>query len=444
MKHVAAVGARAWWTLAILVLAAFLSYTDRYVINVLVTEIKRDVHLGDVELSLIQGAAFAMIYAIAGIPLGRLADRLNRRNLVMIGVATWCVGTAACGLATTFAQLFVARVSVGLGEACLFPAAFSMLGDSFSPRKRGTAIGILLMGATLGGGSAVLLGGTLLARMHDSTMLFGLVAVASPWRRVLFTLAALGVPLLLLLWSVSEPPRESRDSGSAGHLPPQGINSIAAEIARLRCILVPLVIGMAAAALAEASLSSWSPAFFVRKFGFDAGSIGLQLGSVTLVAAAAGALVGGWLSDRAANGNIVSARQRIAAKAMGLALPFAMYALLDHPTLSLISFGICLFMLNIAAAAIIAAVQDLAPPHMRGVFAAGQAFIYAIAGLGLGPTAVALTTERLLRDERQLGTSIALISGIALAATVAALWVAQRASSKHGPTLADRPSAAQN
>jgi MFS family permease len=433
MKHTAA-GIGSWWTLGVLVLAAFLSYTDRYVINVLVTELQREMHLGDVQLSLIQGAAFALIYATAGIPLGRLADRVNRRNLVIIGVATWCVGTAACGMASTFTQLFIARLSVGLGEACLFPAAFSMLGDSFSSRQRGTAIGILLMGATLGGGSAVLLGGTLLAHMHDSTM-FWLVGSVAPWRRVLFALAALGLPLLLLLLTVREPARESAASDHAPHQPSQGIKPIFAAITRLRPILIPLVIAMATGALAEAALSSWSPAFFVRKFAFDAGSIGLKLGSVTLVAAAVGALVGGWLSDRAGDGNIVSARQRIAARAMALALPFAMYGLLPHPTLSLISFGICLFLFNIAAAAIIAAVQDLAPAQMRGVFAAGQAFIYAIAGLGLGPTAVALTTERLLGDATQLGVSIALIAGTALAAAAAALWLAQRASSKHGALI---------
>ena len=151
------------WTLAVLTIAGFLSYTDRYVINVLVTEIRGDLSLTDLQLGLVQGTAFAVIYACAGLPLGWMADRTNRRNLILVGLTAWCLGTGACAFANSFAALFAARLAVGLGEACLFPAAFSLINACFSPSRRGMAIGVLMTGVTLGAGAAVAIGAGLLA-----------------------------------------------------------------------------------------------------------------------------------------------------------------------------------------------------------------------------------------------------------------------------------------
>jgi len=411
----------AGWTLAVLFLAAFLSYTDRYVLNVLVTEIRADLALSDLQLGLIQGTAFAVIYAIVGLPLGWLADRTNRRNLIMTGLAAWCLGTAACGLADGFWGLFLARLAVGLGEACLFPAAFSLVNAHFPPQRRGSAIGVLMMGSTLGAGSAVLLGAGLLAYLQGvATPMLGAPFPAEPWRQVLILLALAGLPLMALLLTLREP--QVGAGGDAAD--PPGVHEIIPALRRLAPVLGPLVLALGLASLADASLSTWTPAFFVRRFGFDAAEISLRLGPVVLAAAAVGSLAGGWLSDRPFRGHVVGGRQRVAAIAASLALPLSFFALAPHPNVALVGYAGCLLLFSVAATAGVAAVQDLAPPRFHGIFAAGQAFIYAMAGLGLGPMAVALLTDKLFVQPRLVGVSLTIVVAGALASAVVAMWIA--------------------
>ena len=150
------------YAVAVLCLALLLSFTDRFIINLIVDPIRADLSLSDVQISLLQGIGFAIIYALAGLPCGRIADRVNRRNLIACGVLLWSVATIACGLASDFWSFFGARVAVGLGEAALVPAASSLIIDVFSVRRRGLALGIFSLGATFGTGAALFVGGLLL------------------------------------------------------------------------------------------------------------------------------------------------------------------------------------------------------------------------------------------------------------------------------------------
>jgi MFS family permease len=146
-RQAAAPAMAGWYAVTILCVALLLSYTDRFVINLIVDPIRVDLGLSDVQVSLLQGVGFAIIFAVAALPSGRLADRVNRRNLIAGGVLLWSVATIACGLATDFWSFFAARVAVGLGEAALVPAASSLIIDLFSPRRRGTALGIVSLSA---------------------------------------------------------------------------------------------------------------------------------------------------------------------------------------------------------------------------------------------------------------------------------------------------------
>ena len=122
---------RAWWTLGLLTAAYVLSFVDRLIVTVVVEPLKADLLLSDVQISLLQGAAFAIFYAIMGVPLGRLADIANRRWLIAAGILLWSMATTLCGLSTTFGAIFMARILVGIGEAVLSPAAYSMFADAF-------------------------------------------------------------------------------------------------------------------------------------------------------------------------------------------------------------------------------------------------------------------------------------------------------------------------
>ena len=129
----------AWYTVGLLFLAYTFSFVDRFILILLIEPIKQDFNLSDTGVSLLVGFAFVIFYTFLGIPIGRLADRVNRRNLIVAGITLWSCMTALCGLARGFGSLFVARVGVGVGDAALSPAAYSMIADLVPPNKLGRA-----------------------------------------------------------------------------------------------------------------------------------------------------------------------------------------------------------------------------------------------------------------------------------------------------------------
>ncbi|MGD0438366.1 MAG: MFS transporter [Bryobacteraceae bacterium] len=155
----------------VLTLCYMLSFVDRQILSLLVSPIQRDLGASDTRMGLLQGLAFAIFYTLAGLPLGRLVDTRNRRNLVMAGVAVWSVFTSGCSVARSFLSLFLARMGVGVGEATLNPAAFSIISDYFPPERLATATSVFYLGALLGSGLAFAVGGSIV----DAVMKMGTV-----------------------------------------------------------------------------------------------------------------------------------------------------------------------------------------------------------------------------------------------------------------------------
>jgi MFS family permease len=173
--------ARAWTVVVLLLVAYIVASMDRQILSLLVQPIRNDLGITDTEISLLQGFAFVITFTLLGVFLGRVADRGNRRNLIVIGMAVWCVATVACGFARNFAELFVARMMVGVGEAALSPAAYSLIGDYFQPSKRGRAMCVYTMATFVGSGVAIIAGAlAILSTMGASTVdmpLIGVLAV---------------------------------------------------------------------------------------------------------------------------------------------------------------------------------------------------------------------------------------------------------------------------
>jgi len=152
-------GRAASLTLAVLVLVYVLNFLDRQIVTILAEDIKADLGISDAQIGFLYGTAFAVFYAVFGIPLGRLADVWVRRSLIAAGLAFWSLATAVSGFTRSFAELGTARVGVGVGEASATPAAYSMLSDSFPPRVRATVLAIYSSGIYIGGGLGLLIGG---------------------------------------------------------------------------------------------------------------------------------------------------------------------------------------------------------------------------------------------------------------------------------------------
>lgn len=199
---------RAWRVTGLLTVIYVFSFVDRQVLNLLVGPIQSDLGLSDTEVSLLQGFGFVATYVLLSIPIGRLVDTRNRVTIIALGVAFWSVATAACGLVKSFMGLLMARAGVGVGEASLTPAAWSLLADYFPPARRSFPLSIFLMGPYLGVGVAMISGGLLmddlLARGPIAVPLLGTLA---PWQLTFLVVAAPGILLTGLMLLVREPSR---------------------------------------------------------------------------------------------------------------------------------------------------------------------------------------------------------------------------------------------
>src|SRR5690606_31508962 len=210
----------AWYAVVILVIAFVFSFIDRIIIAMLVDPLKQDLGLSDTQLGILQGLAFAVFYAVVGLPIGRWADRYSRRMIIASGIFLWSIMTAVCGLARNFWELFLARVGVGVGEAALSPAAYSMIADYFPKEKLGRAVGVYQAGAFFGAGLSFLVGGLIIqavAKAGDISL--PLVGAVRPWQVVFFVVGLPGVLVALLMFTVREPARRGQLAVHAAGIP---------------------------------------------------------------------------------------------------------------------------------------------------------------------------------------------------------------------------------
>ena len=156
----AAVG---WYVTVLLALGYVVSFIDRYMITLLVEPIKHDLNLSDTQIGLLQGLAFGVVYAVAGLPIGWLVDRASRRRIVTAGIFGWTAMMVFSGLSRSFTALFISRSGVGIGEAALSPAGLSLISDHFPPERRSRAISVFMLGSSIGSGLSIIIGGTIVA-----------------------------------------------------------------------------------------------------------------------------------------------------------------------------------------------------------------------------------------------------------------------------------------
>ena len=351
--------AYAWTVVAILIATAVLSYTDRQVLSLLVDPIRADLGLSDIQMSQLMGAAFAVVYGVTGIPLGFLADRTSRRNLILGGVLVWSLGTVACGLAHSFGQLFASRLVVGLGEAVLSPAAISLISDYFPPTRRGTAVGAFLSGIAMGIGASILIGGGVLHWVQLGALAATPLATLSPWRLVLLIIGTPGLLWTLAILAIREPVRRGAAPASASTL----------ETARARSIpwarVVPIYLVVAIASLVDNAVGAWAPSLLTRGFHMDRAQVGIELGVLLTAAFGGGVLLGGWLADRAGVRGGWSRKLLVCLVASALILPAAAAMNAGQVTLVLLSVPAYFGLSGIVKAFGFSAILDVVPNRSR-------------------------------------------------------------------------------
>lgn len=401
----------AWSTVAILMVAYVLSFIDRQILNLLVGPIRRDLAISDTQMSLLMGLSFALFYTLCGIPLGRMADSRSRRGLITVGVLIWSAMTAACGLARQYWQFLLFRVGVGVGEAALSPAAYSLIADSFPAQRRATAISVYSMGIYLGSGLAFLLGGLVIkfasAQGDVHLPLFGEVR---PWQLIFLILGAAGVLFTLLMLAVKEPQRHG--VGAGVEVP---MREVGAYLRANRKTVICHNFGFACISFASYGSGAWVPTFFVRTYGWDAGHVGVVYGSIVAVFGCLGIVFGGRLADRWAKRGRTDANMRVGLLAACLALPLSVaFPLLDDANLVALLMAPTVFCLSMPFGVAPAAIQEIMPNSMRGQASAIYLFVVTLFGLGVGPTAVALVTDFVFHDDMALRYSLLIVTSLAL------------------------------
>lgn len=414
---------KAWAVVAILFLAYIVSFIDRTVLSLLVEPIKADLRLSDVDIGLVSGLAFGVFYAVMGLPLGWLADRRSRVGVIAGGVAVWTAATAACGLATSFGGLFVARVLVGIGEAALSPAALSLISDLFRPSRRPLAVAVFVTAGSVGGGLAMLFGGALIAWLDTFDVVrLPLVGTVAPWRAVFVLVSLPGLLVLALLALAREPDR--RDDDSVRPVPLNG-ESFVAYLRSARRFLVPHILAMSLLGVVAYGFLAWIPTYFIRVHGWTAGEAGARFGLVFLVAGACGAIAGGALASRLRARGRGDANRFVTALGLTLLVPFAVLApVMPNAWTSLALFAPVMFLVAFPSGTAAAAIQEAAPAHFRGRITALYYVTMNIIGLSTGALLLALLADNVFEDTGGLSPALS-ATALLLVPSAILSWVSR-------------------
>lgn len=353
--------------LAMLLLVYTFNFLDRQILGILAGPIKAELNLTDTQLGALGGIAFALLYSTLGIPLALLADRTSRTWVITISLTIWSGFTALCGMATSFLQLFLFRLGVGVGEAGGVAPSYAVIAEYFPSHERARALSIYSLGIPLGSAAGVLLG--------------GYVAALVEWRSAFIAVGIAGVviaPLFRLI--VREPAKGQFDTAPVEKAPMSAAFGILARKPSFWLISF----GASCSSMCGYGIAFWLPSLMQRSFGLDLVQTSQFYGAVLLLGGVVGVLAGGWLGDWMGSRD-KAGYVRVPAIAYLLAVPFFAAGVLS----SSVTAAFLLFLLPQALSyvwlgPVLSAIQHLVPPQMRATASASFLFINNLIGIGLG------------------------------------------------------------
>jgi len=405
-------GLGGWFAVGVLLAAYTVSFLDRQLLTLLVQPIKADLGLSDTQIGILQGPAFALFYATMGLPLGWLADRVNRVYLMSVAIAFWSLMTFFCGFATDYTHLLLARFGVGFGEAALVPAAVSLLADLFKPERRALPVSVFTCGLAVGSGLALMLGGSFIAFAEqgagDLPFVGEFLAAQAPWQVVFMLAGAAGFPVAVLMLVLAEP----RQSVMASSGPP--LTAVWQHLRDRRVYFQPLLFSMAALFVVTTALSAWLPSVLIRDFGWSAIATGGALGPVILVGALIGNLAGGTLATWLASRGRTEATLLTMFWGASVMVPAAVFASAAASPEWLLAISAVLYLAMAATFGVASlAFVEVTPAHLRGQVVAIYLLFANLLGLMLGPTAVGVLTDSGIPLLAPVGHALALVLALA-------------------------------
>ncbi len=413
---------------ALLALSATVSQIDRQVLSLLVQPIKAQIGLTDFQFSLLQGLAFVMLFSTAGVFMGVLADKISRRNLIMVCLTVWSGATMACGMSSNFMQLFAARAVVGVGQSGLAPSVYSLLCDNFQPKHRGRAFSAYGAAGTFGIACALLGGASAYKWISDNHDAFGALGQTfQPWQ-LTFLLA--GVPgfllALALLLLVKEPARRAspkRDTTDGA--------SVTRYILGKKRVYFSLFAHFSLYNMAGYAALGWATAHYMRSFGISLYHAGLITGCIVLVGAAGGIMTG-FLGDRWIKRRAFAGRLRAGMVSCAMVVPGMLTWFLSDSLVWSVAGGMVAWIgkaVSLTAAPL--TIAEITPQQYRGRVGAIYLFCMSVLGVVMGPLVVAAVTDFVFRDESKVNYSLAITSVTAVVlSSICALSVAKRYSTE--------------
>jgi MFS family permease len=367
------------YVLVVLVIVYTFNFIDRQIVGILAIPIKTELRLSDSKLGLMGGLAFALFYTFLGIPIARLADRVSRTGIMTAALALWSLMTALCGITHNFAQLFLARMGVGVGEAGGVAPAYSLICDYFPSRERARALSAYSFGIPIGSAVGIVLGGFITSLMS--------------WRMAFFIVGLAGLSITpLLKLTVREPVRGALDPPAAARGRAPSLLEVCAVLLR-KPSFWGLSFGASSASMMGYGLFFWAPSFLVRSFHLRLLQASLTFGTLVLVGGLIGIWAGGSLADR-------YGEQRrgmyalIPAIAFLTTIPFYVVGVLS--TTLWISLAVLLVPTALGLVwlgPVLAAVQQVVPATMRATTSALFLFINNLIGIGLGTTIIGFVSD---------------------------------------------------
>jgi predicted MFS family arabinose efflux permease len=362
------------WIMALLVIGYTLNFIDRQIAGILAEPIKHDLGLTDSQLGWLGGTAFALYYTVLAIPIARYADRSDRSIVLTVGLALWSLATALCGFAQNFVQLFLARMSVGIGEAAGVAPAYSLLTDLYPAERRARALALFSLGIPLGSALGVVFG--------------GLIAAKIDWRVAFIVLGIVGLVFApLYKFGVRDPGRHKSETSAS-------VAEVFAIVARKPAFWL-MSFAAGTGSLISYGLAFWIPSFLARSFGLELVERSLIFGAILLVGGVAGVWLGGVVGDRVRRTR-PSAYALVPTVTYALCLPAFLLAFSSH---SIVAAAI-LFTIPTALSLawlgpVVSAVTGLVPAHMRATASAMFLFINNLIGLGLGALVIGMISDAL-------------------------------------------------
>ncbi|MDT9598751.1 MFS transporter [Sphingosinicella rhizophila] len=369
----------AYWVLFVVTAVYALNIADRYVLSTLIEPIRAEFQLSDSALGLVTGVGMAIFYVTAGIPLGMLADRVNRKKMIAAALAAWSAMTAVCGLSQTFLQLLIGRMGVGIGEAGGTPPSQSLLADYFPRHRRLVATSIFAIGVPIG--SAI--GG----------IAAGIIAEAHGWRTALLAAGAAGIPIILLLLTINEPKRGRYDSvPMAGSAKPHSLRETLGFI-HSRKSLFHIFAGGTIATFSGMGLIWWTPAFLARSHGLSVAEAGVEVGMMNGIggglALGASALLMIWLSRKPMSWQCYFTALITAA----ITIPAMLAHWFADRNLALLSLWLFIPLANVYIGPWLALIHNLVKPQMRAASVAISLFTANVANLIVAPQGIGTLSD---------------------------------------------------